>query len=295
MTTLRKLLLAAAAFSTLAFAAPASAGAFDHFYATIREAARGLPNHTVFRPADMTVFGPNALPIVLYANGGCNASNFGATYILTVLAARGFFVVANGAFDAVLAGGTTTPSKVTDAINWIDQADAQFFNRLDTTRVAVMGQSCGGLEALVAGANPRVSTVVALNTGFFPTPSNGFGREQLANLHKPVLVFNGGPQDIAYQNSIDNYNLLVAQGTNAYLASNSHAWHSGLLFGIRDGIGDTGMLAQAEKLIVNWLDYWLVGNTAAGRYFFGFNCGLCVQPDWSVKTNMDRPDVLALP
>lgn len=251
-----------------------------------------MANHTVFRPADMSVIGPNALPVVYWANGGCNASNFGFTYILTVLAARGYFVVANGAFDAVLAGGTVTPSKLTEAIEWIDTADAQYFNRLDTTNMAVAGQSCGGLEALAAGDHPRIKTIVAFNTGFFPTPTNGFGREQLATLHKPVLVVNGGPQDVAYQNSIDNYNILVAQGTEAYLASNPFAWHSGLLFGVRNGVGDTQMLAQAERLFVNWLHYMFAGDKTAGRYFFGHGCGLCANADWSVKTNMDRPDVL---
>jgi len=235
---------------------------------------------------------------VFWANGGCNASNFGFTYLLTVMAARGFVVIANGAFDAVLAGGNVTPSKLAEALNWIEganNASGQFHGKLDTGKMALAGQSCGGLEALIAGADSRIDTILAFNTGFFPTgaPTNGYGREQLQNIRgKPTLWVNGGPQDVAYQNSIDNYNLLVAQGTPSYLASNSHAQHSGLWFGIRDGVGDTQMLAQAEKLTINWLDYWLNGNTTAGRYFFGNGCGLCVQPDWTVKTSMDRPDVL---
>jgi dienelactone hydrolase len=293
MNRLKKLLLAAVSLTALTFSAASIGGAFDNFYPTVREPAPGLPSHTVFRPA--TFVGTDKLPVVFYANGGCNASNFGATYILTVLAARGFFVVANGSFDAVLAGGSITPVKLDNAISWIDQADSIYLNQIDTSRMAVMGQSCGGLEALIAAANPRIKTAIALNTGFFPTVFQGFGREQLANIHKPVLWFNGGPQDVAYQNSIDNYNIMASQGTEVYLASNSHAWHSGLLFGIRDGIGDTGMLAQAEKLIINWLDYLLNDNKTAGRYFFGNSCGLCVQPDYSVRTNMDRPDVLTAP
>ena len=39
------------------------------------------------------------------------------------------------------------------------------------------------------------------------------------------------------------------------------------------------MLAQAEKLTINWLDYLLSDNNkTAGRYFFGHGCGLCAQP-----------------
>ena len=280
--------------ATLVSGAAAAQSGLSNFYPVTREAAQNLPAHTVFRPADLTPFGSRSLPVVFWANGGCNASNFGFTYILTVMAARGFVVVANGAFDAALAGGNVTPSKLTDAINWIESANnplnGQFLGRLDTSKMAVAGQSCGGLEALVAGADPRIDTVLAFNTGFFPTPTNGFGREQLANIrNKPVLVVNGGPNDVAYQNSIDNYNLLVAQGTPSYLASNPYAWHSGLLFGVRNGVGETQMLAQAERLTINWLDYWLNGNRTAGRHLFGPTCGLCAQGDWIIQTSMDRP------
>jgi len=298
MTVLKRLALALATSSGVLLGghAVAADSAFSHFYPVTREAAQSLAGHTVFRPADLDAV-TTKMPVVFWANGGCNASNFGFTYILTAMAARGFVVVANGAFDAVLAGGNVTPSKLAEAMNWIQDANkpitGQFRGKLDTSKMAVAGQSCGGLEALVAAADPRIDTVMAFNTGFFPTPTNGYGREQLKNIQgKPVLVVNGGPQDVAYQNSIDNYNLLIAQGTPSYLASNSHAWHSGLWFGIRDGVGDTQMLAQAERLAVNWLDYWLNGNAVAGRYFFGPGCGLCTQPDWTVKTSMDRPDVL---
>ena len=294
MKILKKLMVASTLVVSAALAVPASAGAFDHFYPVVREPAQGLPNHTVFRPADLKIFGTEDMPVVFWANGGCNQSNFGFTYLLTVMAARGFIVVANGAYDAVLKGGTVTPSNLTDAINWVDST-TQFARRVDTSRMAVAGQSCGGNEALVAGAHPRIKTVLALNTGFFPTPMNGYGREQLKNLSKPVLFVNGGPADVAYPNGLANYELLVAQGTETYFASNPNAGHSGLWFGIRNGVGDTQMLAQAEKLVVNWLDYILNGNVYAGRYYFGNDCGLCVQPEWTVKSNMDRPDVNTVP
>jgi hypothetical protein len=148
-------------------------------------------------------------------------------------------------------------------------------------KIGVAGQSCGGLEALVAASDPRVGSLAAVNTGFFPTPTDGYGRERLANIHVPTLVVNGGPTDVAYQNSIDNYNLINAP---AYLASNSAAGHSGLWFGIRDGNGDVPMANQGATLLVNWFDFTLNGNSGAGQYFFGSNCGLCSQQDWTVTS-----------
>jgi hypothetical protein len=46
------------------------------------------------------------------------------------------------------------------------------------------------------------------------------------------------------------------------------------------------MLAQAEAIATNWLDYFLNGNSTARSYFFGTGCGLCVQAEWTVTTNI---------
>jgi dienelactone hydrolase len=302
MKLLGKSLLALTAFSAALLAGVAIAGddendqshpgnvapAMNRFYSIVREPALSLADHTVFMPADLDAFGPRTLPVVFWANGGCSPSNYGFTFLLTILASHGFVVIANGAYYAEPGAGTVTPSKLIAAMDWAQSSESrrQFDNRLDLNKVAVAGQSCGGLEALVAGADSRVKTVLALNTGFFPTPLNGYGREQLANLHVPVLWVNGGPTDVAYQNSIDNYNILLSQHKPVYLASNAHAGHSGLWFGIRDGVGNTAMLAQAEAITTNWLDYFLNGNSTAASYFFGSGCGLCVQPEWTVTTNI---------
>jgi hypothetical protein len=150
----KRLCLAAGLSITLVAGTHAAAAdsAFSHFYPVTREAAQFLPAHTVFRPADLSSFGSRSLPVVFWANGGCNASNFGFTYLLTVMAARGFVVSANGAFDAVLAGGTVARSKLTDTFNWMEGANnsvsGQFAGRLDTSEMAVAG------HALVSGLEP---------------------------------------------------------------------------------------------------------------------------------------------
>jgi len=289
-------LAAAAAVTTVADARkpsiPDPTPAMQKFYPVVREPAPGLPGHTVYRPADMKQFDKESVPVIVWANGGCNLSNMGFAGTLTTLAMHGFVVIANGAYDASLTSGSSpvSPTPLKEAIDWVQGANAlgntQFNGRLDTSRIGAAGQSCGGLQALTTTANDsRVDSLAAVNTGYFPTPTNGYGREQLANIHVPTLVVNGGPNDVAYQNSIDNYNLINAP---AYLASNSHAGHSGLWFGIRDGAGNTAMAEQGSTLLVNWFDYTLNGNATAGGYFFGVNCGLCTQPEWTVQSKNGR-------
>src|SRR5207244_1632963 len=98
----------------------------------------------------------------------CRRSNFGFMITLTSLANHGFVVIANGDFDAPIDVTTNVmPQFLIDAINWAMSANngSQFHNRLDVTKIGVAGQSCGGEEALVAAADPRVVSLAGLNTG----------------------------------------------------------------------------------------------------------------------------------
>jgi predicted dienelactone hydrolase len=94
--------LFAAALVGTAFAAPASQTtkyvegqpAIQQWFPTVLEEADGLPGHTVYRPADMTRFAPNSVPVIVWANGACRTSNFGFIVLLTTLANHGFVVIA---------------------------------------------------------------------------------------------------------------------------------------------------------------------------------------------------------
>ena len=257
--------------------------AIEQSFATTREPSHGLQNHTVYRPANMSLFNEHSVPVIVWANGACRDSNYGFVFISTLVATHGFIVVANGAFDApAITGGSVMPENLLNALDWLesDEAAMQFSNRADLSKIAIAGQSCGGLEALIAGADSRAKTVLAFNTGFFEGCELGVCRNELENLHTPVLWVNGGSSDIAYENSIANYNLT---NTPAYYAENKYAGHSGLLYGIREGNGDTLMLTQAERIYVNWLDFMLNENIEAKDYFFGDDCDLCINPDCVVR------------
>ena len=91
--------------------------------------------------------------------------------------------------------------------------------RLDTEKIAVMGQSCGGLQALEVSGDPRIKTTVLLNSGVFKgdqkLPGLTVTKETLKSLHAPIAYFIGGPSDISYPNAIDNFALI--QGVPAFL------------------------------------------------------------------------------
>jgi predicted alpha/beta-hydrolase family hydrolase len=270
--------------STPARPDPGDGLAVNAYYDTVRESADGLRDHTVYRPRHLGQFKRGTLPVMVWGNGACRTSNWGFITALTIVASHGFVVIAVGdpGMPAVPESNTPHPEKLVAAIDWaIAKNRGQFDGRLDTTKIATGGQSCGGLESLVAGQDPRVKSVISYNSGFFANGALGYTRDELKKLHSPVLFTNGGPTDVAYQNSIDNYNLVTVP---AVLAEFTQAGHSGLLYGIRNGNGDTTVITAGTDLMTNWLDYTLNGKAKAGQQFLGPDCVLCSSPDWKVQS-----------
>jgi hypothetical protein len=84
-------------------------------------------------------------------------------------------VVAIGpAGNAVVMGGEdrqnmTAPSQLIDGIDWAiaenSREGSAYYHKLDVTKIAVSGQSCGAQQAIQVSDDPRVTTTVALSQG----------------------------------------------------------------------------------------------------------------------------------
>jgi predicted alpha/beta-hydrolase family hydrolase len=259
------------------------------FHPVVREAAAGTgvyaAEYTVYRPADLDRV-RGRLPVVVFGNGACrHTSNDELLTVETLLAAHGFVVVAVGGFaePALTENGSPEPKVITDAITWAERENgrhgSELRDRLDTRRIGVTGHSCGGIEALVAGADPRVKSVLSLDSGFFADGTLGYGRENLAHLHTPTLFVDGGPADVAHPNSVAGYDLVTVP---AVRATDPAAGHTGFVYGQRDGNPDPSVREEAVRVLVAWFDFTLNGNPAARGYFLGADCGLCATPGWTV-------------
>ena len=214
-------------------------------YKAILEADPRLPGFTVYRPKDLSALGEQKLPIVAWAEGGCanNGSRF--RWFLSEIASHGYLVVAIGPVgpekDEIWnpppqhAGPATMPrmpdlsklpppathsSQLIDAINWAvaenTRSGGRYLNRIAGDKVAVMGMSCGGGQAIEAGQDPRVVTTVMWNSGLFPdgTAFNAmFGgrlltKADLKLLHGAVAYISGDESDIAFNNANDDFSRL---------------------------------------------------------------------------------------
>jgi hypothetical protein len=176
----------------------------------------------------------------------------------------------------------TKDADLITALDWAikenGRAGSPYFHKLNPDKVAVMGQSCGGLQATVASADPRVKTSIIWNSGTFPDGSavgraiSGATKASLAGFHAPVAYINGGPHDAAYINTIDDI---------------KHVNGVPVFFGwINVGHGGTYNHpggGRFEEVGVAWLDWRLNSDKQAAKMFEGPDCTLCKDPVWHVE------------
>jgi hypothetical protein len=282
-------------------------------YKSIMEMDPSLPGHTIYRPDDLPALNGTSLPIVLWGNGACaNSGNFFAPF-LTEISSYGYLVIALGPITEINAAGfpqiaaapprpqgsdpgqppanlpppATHPAQLIEAMNWAlaenQRAESKYYRRLDGKKIAVMGQSCGGVQALEVAADPRIRTAVIWNSGLFPqsTAMGGgkvMSKDDLKSLHVPVAYVSGDAQDIAFVNAEDDF---------------EHLASIPIFRAYERGIGHGGTYRQPNGgefsgVAVAWLNWQLKNDQRAGLMFKGPNCGLCVNPRWVIrKKNID--------
>jgi hypothetical protein len=175
------------------------------------------------------------------------------------------------------------PASMIRGLDWAIAENARpaspLYNKLDTAKVATLGQSCGGPQAFKAAHDPRITTVLALNSTF-PTQANPdmVGRTDdswLADkLSIPAALFNGGPADGGYVGAEQCYKALPPK-LPVLKASLTSVGHTGA-YPMPDLRWSTAVLA--------WLDWQLKADTHALATFSGPDCALCRDPDWWIDT-----------
>jgi hypothetical protein len=252
-------------------------------YPAIAESRPELPRHTVYRPVALP---PAALPLYVWGNGGCSSNGLAHAAYLRQIASQGYVIVslgvAGGGAPAPTDGSTdaTQASQMIEAIEWAERETARdggaFHRRIDVTRIAVGGHSCGGLQALSVSSDQRIDTTLVLNSGIYNMPGGGRSRiqvekAQLARLHGPTLYLTGGPTDIAHPNAVDD----VARIDRVPVFFGSLAVGHGGTFSAPDG-------GEWARVSARWLDWQLKGIADASRDFAGNDCRLCTDSRWTI-------------
>jgi hypothetical protein len=286
-------------------------------YKVVMEEDPSLPGFTVYHPAKMSEV-KGKLPILTWGNGAClNAGNSTEPY-LSEVASHGYLVIAIGPIDSNFtvmlakareaqthkdqsgpsAGGPppgapplnpvtrkrTKSGQLIEAIDWAikqnSHAGSPYKDKIATDEIAVSGTSCGGLQAIEAAADPRVKTALLLNTGIIRDTSKlppgmtlpAANTDFLKRMHTPVIYIIGGPTDIAYNNA--NQDFTEINHIPLFRAD------------INVGHGGTSVQPHGGKfadVMVDWLNWQLKHDKEAGAMFTGEKCGLCSDPEWTVR------------
>jgi lysophospholipase L1-like esterase len=259
-------------------------------FPALKEEVASLPDHVVYRPADLTKLGSTKLGVYVFGNGACTNDGASSRLHLLEIASHGYLAIAPGrirsgpgaAVPATPQSLSTQPGELTAAIDWAlaQNADSAspYYGKIDSSAVAVSGYSCGGLQALQIAGDPRVKTLIVMNSGIF-IPGTGMGipgmdvsKSTLDTLHTPTLYILGGKTDIAYNNGMDDFARIDEVPV---LVGNLDVGHGGTYWQPNGG--------KAAQAVVGWLDWQLRGDRRAGKMFVGRRCGLCKDPAWVVE------------
>ena len=279
-----------------------------HFPA-MKEETPSLPDHVVYRPADFSKLGSTKLGLYIFGNGACSNDGASSRLHLLEVASHGYLAIASGRLrsgpgatvpraatpppappaptqggaSAVLPAAATSAADLNSALDWAlkqnEDPKSPYYKKIDPKAVAVSGYSCGGLQALEVAKDPRIKTVVVMNSGIF-NPGTGAAipgmnqqKSLLETLHTPTLYVLGGETDIAYANGTDDFKRI--DKAPIFFGNVLKVGHGGTYWEPNGG--------KAATAVVAWLDWQLRNNPKAAKTFVGKDCGLCTDPAWSVQ------------
>ena len=246
------------AISFVQMKVPDYGGSGPYKAVAVRECS--LPGYVVYRPMNIgqaVAREKGALPVLVFANGGCMDTSIGYENMLTDLASYGYVVVAIGELQMFAQHEKeqhTPSSMVADALDWVSRQAADpaspYYNKIDASKIAAAGHSCGGAQVLANAGDARLKTCLILNAGMGTMEMADASAASLKQLHAPVLYLVGGTTDVAWQNAQMDYEAI--KKVPVVLADNTKSGHGGT-YDQPNG-GDNARMVRA------WLDWQLKGN-----------------------------------
>ena len=254
-------------------------GGSGAYKAEAREEAT-FTDAVIYKPVDLKAAAKEGpLPVLVWANGGCNDTSLPHERMLNEVASQGYVVIALGSMQERIDDRPLKKSpneQMAQAMDWItkeaSRRESEYYGVVDVNKMAVAGQSCGGAQALIASSDPRVKTTVMVNSGMGDMQMSGASRESLRSLHAPILYMPGGEDDVAYGNAIKDFERI----DHVFTAFANHltAGHGGD-FDQRYG-------GSFARMMTAWLNWQLKGRADCGDIFLKNK--LDMFPEWTMRS-----------
>lgn len=251
-------------------------------FAVTKETPSNLPGYNVHRPTDMR----GALPVIVWANGGCVRSDFTWSKLFERWAGEGFVVISitgrPGLSPEEAAKDRSTADHQAAAIDWaVKETRTQgspYAGRLDVDRIAAAGNSCGGITSLtLASRDPRAKSVFVLSgSSVGPNQTKEAASPIMSKVSVPVMFVVGGNEDVARAAANMDYSLLP-KGVGAMVVERNAFDH-------RTVSTDVGSLADAAEIGLNWFKATLRIDKDALTTLKTTICYRCNPETWTAKS-----------
>ncbi|WP_438012028.1 alpha/beta hydrolase family protein [Sorangium sp. So ce321] len=239
----------------------------------------GINQGTIFRPADLG--GDAKYPIFVWGQGGCSRDGLANQAAMAEIASHGYFVVADGTPEnsepnrELGGGGDVLLAYVDWVIAENEKPCSAYYQKIETTKVASNGFSCGGLMAAGTAADPRMTTWGHTSSGTF-SPDQAFYN----SIHTPVLIVTGTADSLgANENGARDFENIAALGDiPVMMFAKVGADHGGDLWDRNGG--------EFTQVNLAWLNWWLKGDeSATGKgMLVGASCRFCTDRSWQVSS-----------
>jgi hypothetical protein len=221
--------------------------------------------YTIFRPDPLGANGFRHSPIIFGPGILTSASGYSA--ILTHLASHGFVTICvNEMWEGP--GGAGNLSAMTMGLDWLlaqnDQAGV-FQGKLAVDRAVAMGYSIGATASVQLASHKAIATTVVIH-----------GHRTMGNPHGPVLMITGTSDVIGDMRAT----LMTLEEAPAVLVA-LPIGHLDVLTELPVSFLGGGSISASARYvapITAWLRYWINGDQAAKRYFWGDGCEMCKSP-----------------
>lgn len=214
--------------------------------------------YTIFCPEELA---PEGLlnPIVVWGNGATTRVVMYPEY-LPHFASHGFVVIA--ANTSFVSG-----DDLIKGLDWIIEqnhdASSDLYQKLDDSKVCVMGYSLGSLGTFDVADDPRITTTIHISGG-------AAGDESVQNLRNPAAFLCD--ENFTAPNCQDDFDVSPVP----------------VFYGVFKGAGHVGTMIKPYSTRVagastGWLRWKLMDDETQKALFVGDDCTMCTDDNWIVQ------------